>query len=209
MQPEPPIEQVVVFLMAFLASAMLIWGTASIAAAYICRLRFLPDTVHRALKYAVNHFGTKRARRILQSHALRTSAALTVMTACTVPPALAAPALPTPDIATHLQTQSSTPEQHSPVLPVTHTRLSALPTPEFDTSPEHQNQGQYGSTYTVVPGDSLWSISEAYHPQADLEEVTQAMWDLYEANAQVIGNNPDLIHPGMVLHLPTSDKELS
>ena len=54
-----------------------------------------------------------------------------------------------------------------------------------------------GSTYTVQPGDTLWDIAQRAY--ADPED-----WDtIYDANKQVIGNDPNLIKPGQVLHIPT------
>ena len=51
-----------------------------------------------------------------------------------------------------------------------------------------------GRTYTVQPGDSLSAIAARF----GLPD-----WrPLYEANAAVIGDNPDLIYPGQVLVLP-------
>ncbi|MGH2538191.1 MAG: LysM peptidoglycan-binding domain-containing protein [Candidatus Promineifilaceae bacterium] len=51
--------------------------------------------------------------------------------------------------------------------------------------------------HTVVPGDNLSMISQQYYG-------TQANWRLiYEANRQVIGEDPNLIRPGQVLRIPT------
>lgn len=53
-----------------------------------------------------------------------------------------------------------------------------------------------GSSYTVQPGDTLWDIAQRAY--ADPED-----WDtIYNANKQVIGNDPNLIKPGQVLHIP-------
>jgi predicted chitinase len=53
-----------------------------------------------------------------------------------------------------------------------------------------------GKTYTVAPGDSLWAIA-----QAKLGDGSR--WpEIYELNKDVVGENPDLIHPGQVLRLP-------
>lgn len=61
-------------------------------------------------------------------------------------------------------------------------------------------------SYTVKPNDTLWDIAET-----KLDDPIRYM-ELYEANADVIGSNPDLIYPGQVLvlpgtHNPTTDRE--
>ncbi|NLG27257.1 MAG: LysM peptidoglycan-binding domain-containing protein, partial [Chloroflexi bacterium] len=51
-------------------------------------------------------------------------------------------------------------------------------------------------TYTVKGGDSLSVIAKS-------ELGSGARWPgIYELNKQLIGNNPDLIHPGQVLEIP-------
>lgn len=50
--------------------------------------------------------------------------------------------------------------------------------------------------YVVQPGDNLSAIAERTYGDAN-------RWhDIYNANKNVIGGNPDLIHPGQVLTLP-------
>jgi nucleoid-associated protein YgaU len=49
----------------------------------------------------------------------------------------------------------------------------------------------------VESGDSLWAIAEQ-----ELGDGNR--WrELYDANKNTIGDNPDLIEPGMVLKIPT------
>jgi Dyp-type peroxidase family len=53
-----------------------------------------------------------------------------------------------------------------------------------------------GDIYVVKQGDSLTSIAQRAYGNGNL-------WPLiYNANKQVIGNNPNLIQPGQVLHIP-------
>ena len=53
-----------------------------------------------------------------------------------------------------------------------------------------------GDLYTVVKGDCLWNIAKArYGSGIDYIKI-------YEANRDVIGDNPDLIYPGTVFVLP-------
>ena len=56
--------------------------------------------------------------------------------------------------------------------------------------------GISGNLYTVVQGDCLWNIAKArYGSGIDYIKI-------YEANRDVIGDNPDLIYPGTVFVLP-------
>ncbi len=63
------------------------------------------------------------------------------------------------------------------------------------------------AAHTVQPGDSLWRIARDLLTQdgiaptgADISNFWRSMYDM---NRDVIGDNPDLIHPGQVLQLPT------
>ena len=53
-----------------------------------------------------------------------------------------------------------------------------------------------GSNYTVQQGDTLYSIAQRAYGDSN-------QWQtIYDANKQVIGSNPNLIHPGEVLYIP-------
>ena len=55
-------------------------------------------------------------------------------------------------------------------------------------------------TYVVRAGDSLWSIARE-HPGSDGD--VDARWRaIWAANRAVVGDDPDLIHPGQALRLP-------
>ncbi|MCL3778644.1 MULTISPECIES: LysM domain-containing protein [unclassified Actinomyces] len=58
--------------------------------------------------------------------------------------------------------------------------------------------------YVVQDGDSLWTITSSLLHRATPSEVAVAWPELYHANDDVIGADPDLIHPGTVLALPTA-----
>jgi nucleoid-associated protein YgaU len=57
--------------------------------------------------------------------------------------------------------------------------------------------------YTVVPGDTLWSIAkELLGPSAAPAEIAREVDRLWRLNADTIGrSNPNLIHAGVVLRL--------
>ena len=54
-------------------------------------------------------------------------------------------------------------------------------------------------TYVVRPGDSLSSIALARPGEGSLDDRWRALW---RANRDVVGDDPDLIHPGQALRLP-------
>ena len=55
----------------------------------------------------------------------------------------------------------------------------------------------------VRPGDTVWDIAAAsLDPRADAAEVARAAHRWYLANREVIGPDPDLIHPGQRLVAP-------
>ncbi|MEJ5914148.1 LysM peptidoglycan-binding domain-containing protein [Pseudokineococcus sp. 1T1Z-3] len=62
-----------------------------------------------------------------------------------------------------------------------------------------------GRQVVVVRGDTLWDIAaRALPPGADDAEVAAAWPAWYETNRHVIGDDPDLLRPGQVLLVPTS-----
>ena len=59
----------------------------------------------------------------------------------------------------------------------------------------------------VRPGDSLWAIARRQLGQrADVATTARACDRWYEANHDVIGSDPDLIHPGQRLIPPSEDR---
>ncbi len=70
---------------------------------------------------------------------------------------------------------------------------------------EDRAAGPSGSSteHVVGPGDSLWSITAtALGPGATDEQIVRAWPLVYETNAERIGADPSLIHPGDALELP-------
>lgn len=67
--------------------------------------------------------------------------------------------------------------------------------------------GFTSAVHTVEPGDSLWRIARslltgdgAAPSGADISDLWRS---IYEINRETIGDDPNLIHPGQVLQLPT------
>ena len=71
-------------------------------------------------------------------------------------------------------------------------------TTETHTSTARKEQ----CSHTVVPGESLWSISEDALATEDPAAVAAFWPKLYEANRDTIGSDPDLIYPGQLLTIP-------
>lgn len=57
--------------------------------------------------------------------------------------------------------------------------------------------------HIVRPGDSLWTIAaSALPPDTPAAGIAQASTDWFTANRDIIGDDPDLIHPGQSLSAP-------
>ena len=75
------------------------------------------------------------------------------------------------------------------------TQPSTTPDPQTSSTPTH----------TVVPGESLWSITAHLLPaDSGPAQIAQAWPVLYRANSNVVGTDPSLIRPGTVLSVPDS-----
>ena len=60
-------------------------------------------------------------------------------------------------------------------------------------------------TVVVTPGDTLWHIAQRALPSdAGAADIASAWPAWYADNAEVIGDDPDLLQPGQVLHAPTT-----
>lgn len=62
------------------------------------------------------------------------------------------------------------------------------------------------ASHTVEPGDCLWSIARSLLVERGIEpdgRSITALWRaIYDLNRELIGDDPDLIHPGQALLLP-------
>jgi nucleoid-associated protein YgaU len=86
-----------------------------------------------------------------------------------------------------------TPGAPTPVAP-------AAPTPPVITGPAVL------PTYVVQPGDCLWAIAaRILGPRADGRAIDAGWRRIYDTNRAAVGDNPSLIHIGLVLLLPPLD----
>ena len=61
-----------------------------------------------------------------------------------------------------------------------------------------EKEPKYKAEHTVVSGETLSSISLKYYSSASKDD-----WmAIYDANKEVIGDNPNLIKPDQVLKIP-------
>lgn len=64
------------------------------------------------------------------------------------------------------------------------------------------------TVYIVAPGDCLWSIAaRQLGPGADDRTIDATWRHIYAANHAAIGDDPNLIHPGLTLQLPPLDPQ--
>jgi hypothetical protein len=89
--------------------------------------------------------------------------------------------------------------------------LSGLPLPDRVVAPpashpaDQQRPGdQVDAVRVVTAGDTLWEIAAHSLPAAASDADIDRRWrDIWVANREAIGPDPDLIHPGATLHLPS------
>lgn len=75
--------------------------------------------------------------------------------------------------------------------------------PGSETPPAPGHETSNSSDVVVKSGDSLWSIvAKALGPYSNDVDVALAWPAWYRANEATIGPNPNIIHPGQILHAP-------
>ena len=142
---------------------------------------------------ALQRWGAPLVRRI---------AAGAVVAGLTIAPvAAAAPSAPD-DLGWQAGSGESSAPRGEPAQPVPDVDK---PAPAPGETAEDRAAGPSGSSteHVVGPGDSLWSITAtALGPGATDEQIVRAWPLVYETNAERIGADPSLIHPGDALELP-------
>ena len=67
-----------------------------------------------------------------------------------------------------------------------------------EDKPDPASEVKYLAEHTVAAGETLGDIALKYYNSA----VKDKYMAIYEANKATIGDNPNLIKPGMVLNIP-------
>lgn len=81
------------------------------------------------------------------------------------------------------------------------TGLGSLDWPEATPAPAVTPRS--APRVTVADGDSLWSLAREALPAGATDSQVAASWpSWWSANRQVVGEDPDLIHPGQSLRVP-------
>ena len=92
------------------------------------------------------------------------------------------------------------PENEKPDFAPKEYKMPNLDFSDTDTGKQAAAQAQTQTsekTHTVDSGESLWAIAEQ-------ELGDGSRWrEIYDANKDVIGDNPDLIKPGQTLKIPS------
>ena len=85
--------------------------------------------------------------------------------------------------------------------------LAGLPPPERvlgGLRPVPAGHERPDRVHVVRPGDTLWAIAAAdLGGRADAARISAHWHRIHELNLAVIGSDPDLIHPGQQLRMPT------
>jgi len=93
-----------------------------------------------------------------------------------------------------------------------HSPVTGLPLPERAAvtrrpGPARSLPAPGAATVVVAPGDTLWSIAAHGLPPDVADAVVVERWQaIYAANRGRIGPDPDLIVPGLLLHLPRKER---
>jgi len=69
-------------------------------------------------------------------------------------------------------------------------------------------RGRQADALVVAPGDSLWAIARSTLPPRVSDAEVERLWqDIYRANRDVVGADPDLIRPGQRLVMPHPNED--
>lgn len=205
--PSAP-ETLVVWVLALVGLALVIWGLLSSALAHLATLRLAPAGLRRATRFLVTRFGTSLSRSLLARAGASALIGSAMLTAAPIGAALASPRdADAPDMSlTWADTPDASPSPGASPQDATDATPASSPTVAPAPSSAPPDAASRGAsdppqTHTVAPGDTLWSIAEAVRPGADDAHITRVWQAIHAANAEAIPN-PSLIYPGQRLTIP-------
>lgn len=108
--------------------------------------------------------------------------------------------LPERTVAPPQRTAPSPPDAPAEARPQPDAQPKVQPQVQPQVQPGARREVTGDGTYVVRRGDSLWSIARR-HP-GDSGSVDLRWRAIWQANRDVVGDDPDLIHPGQALRLP-------
>ncbi len=196
-------EDLVALGMGALGAAVLCWYVLTGALGSICLLAAACGRVWVGGEELVRSLGAPILRRVIGA-----SAGAAIATGALLGPAVAAGT----DEQDHVElgwspAASQSPEQEPAAEPADDSEAPEEAANE-DIGEEAEDPGDDPATYVVKAGDSLWSIAEAELPGDPTAAQTAQAWPAwYAQNRDVVGDDPDLIHPGQQLHVPQGDSQ--
>lgn len=175
-----------------------------------------PRFAERCLRAVLLRWGFPVARRAILGAAMAgTGASLTVLPAHATPEVdedLSWTAMVTETAADNHQAvaanHTSDPADE-PVEDLSDQPANDLAPPGTDHASSEETAGPSSrATHDVQPGESLWSIAATHlGDDAGEAEIAAAWPQWYAENRAAIGDDPDLIHPGLVLDKPAVNPE--
>lgn len=158
----------------------------------------LPGSLGRSLQ-AVAHRVAPASVRSLVRLALGGTVALTVLGGTTTVFAEALPSYDWPGVTATVHASPAPTTVRTPAPSPTGASRSSQPV----VRPVAVHPAADHPAVVVQPGDSLWAIAARdLGPAASPKHVAQAWPRWWAANRAVVGNDPQLIHPGMRLSAP-------
>lgn len=199
----PPIdadhpETLIVWALGVAALLLLSWSLLSSACAHLVLLRATPPVLRRIARALVARYGTKLSRTLLARAGAGALIGSALVTGAPVAPTHATPQdLTVPGVSLTWADSPRATQEPTQTDPAGLT--TPAPTPAQDAPPPPTPH--MPESFTVAPGDSLWSIAASLRPGANDASIDAAWRAIYEANADTLPD-PNLIHPGQKLTLP-------
>ena len=204
--PVPPrLDEAVTLVATAAALVLCLWLTASMALAVLAHLPGRLGQLAGGVSNAVAPAVTRRLAAVLVGAAVGGSLLPGAALASDDPYPAAARAVMASTAVAHgpgfaLTSRPQPVERQGPGWTPTRSSLSSQPSPELLTASPRATDG---SAVVVHRGDTLWDLVRRHlGPGASEAEVARAWPQWHAANRGTIGDDPDLLLPGQVLHAP-------